>query len=182
MEKTAAKLWKRLDREDRLAAASHFWRDPRGELLGPALSAIVKARHLRPQVARSMPPDEQARALASLLEPGETVAAGLLVALHLGDRRALLKTFLDAVGLAHEDGVLKEEADEKTLDQAALRSGVQALLAQHPRAHVEVYLNTLWLQDPERWEGLPEALQAAPSADPTSLSTPSDSRGGSSSQ
>jgi hypothetical protein len=116
------------------------------------------------------------------MEPGEAVAAGLLVALHLGDRRALLKTFLDAVGLAHEDGVLKEEADEKTLDEAALRSGVRALLAQHPRAQVEVYLNTLWLQDPERWEGLPEALQAAPSEDRTSLSTPSDSRGGSSSQ
>jgi hypothetical protein len=182
LEKTASRLWKRLDREDRLVAASHFWRDPHGELLGPALSAIVKARHLRPQVARSMPPEEQARALASLMEPGETVAAGLLVALHLGDRRALLKTFLDALALPHEDGVLKEEGEGKVLDAAALATGVSALLAQHPRAHVEVYLNTLWLQDPDRWDGLPAALQAASSEVRTSLSTPSDSRGGSSSQ
>jgi hypothetical protein len=182
LENTAARLWKRLDREDRLVAASHFWRDPHGELLGPALSAIVKARHLRPQVARSMPPEEQARALASLMEPGETVAAGLLVALHLGDRRALLKTFLDALGLPHEDGVLKEEGEGQALAEGALRSAVQALLANHPRSHVEVYLNTLWLQDPERWQGLPDALQAASSEDRSSRSTPSESRGGSSSQ
>ena len=182
MERTAAKLWKKLDREERLAAATHFWGQPHAELMGPALGAIVKARHLRPQVARSMPPEEQARALASLLDPGETVAAGLLVALHLGERRQLLRDFLDALALPHEDGVLKDEAEGASLDSSALDKAVQALLAAHPRAQVEVYLNTLWLQDPERWEGLPAAVQAASSDDRTSRSTPSDSRGGSKSQ
>lgn len=182
MEKTASKLWKRLDRDERLAAANHFWRQPHAELMAPALGAIVKARHLRPQVARSMPPEEQARALAALLEPGETVAAGLLVALHLGERRDLLKTFLDALALPHEDGVLKDEAEGVSLGTGALRKAVDALVASHPRGQVEVYLNTLWLQDPERWEALPDALQAASSEGRTSLSTPSDSRGGSKSQ
>jgi hypothetical protein len=182
VENTASRLWKKLDREERLAAATHFWRQPHAELMAPALAAIVKARHLRPQVARSMPPEEQARALASLLDPGETVAAGLLVALHLGDRRALLTTFLDALALPHEDGVLKDEAGGGAVEPEAARAAVQALLAAHPRSHVEVYLNTLWLQDPERWEALPAALQAASSEDRPSLSTPSDSRGGSSSQ
>jgi hypothetical protein len=182
LEKTASKLWKRLDRDERLAAANHFWRQPHAELMAPALGAIVKARHLRPQVARSMPPEEQARALAALLEPGETVAAGLLVALHLGERRDLLKTFLDALALPHEDGVLKDEAEAASIGADGLRKAVDALLAAHPRGQVEVYLNTLWLQDPERWEGLPDALQAASSEVRTSLSTPSDSRGGSKSQ
>jgi hypothetical protein len=182
LENSAAKLWKRLDREERLAAATHFWKQPHAELMAPALGAIIKARHLRPQVARSMPPEEQARALASLLEPGETVAAGLLVALHLGERRALLNTFLDALALPHEDGVLKDEAEGRSIEAGAVGSAVQALLAAHPRGQVEVYLNTLWLQDPERWEALPAALEAASSEDRTSRSTPSDSRGGSSSQ
>ena len=102
LERTAVRLWKRLTREERLAAARGFFREPPPELMGSALAAIIKARHLRPQVARSMPPEEQARALASLLEPGETVAAGLLVALHLGERRALLATFLDALRPALE--------------------------------------------------------------------------------
>jgi hypothetical protein len=78
--------------------------------------------------------------------------------------------------------VLKDEAETASIGADALRKAVDALLAAHPRGQVEVYLNTLWLQDPERWEGLPDALQAASSEGRTSLSTPSDSRGGSKSQ
>ena len=74
-----------------------------------ALAAVVKARHMRPQVARALPPEEQARALASVLDVGEPVASSLLVALHLGERRPMLATFLDAAGLPHENGLLKDE-------------------------------------------------------------------------
>ena len=95
-EPTAARLWKRLGREERNAAASSFWKETPPEVTGMALAALVKARHMRPQVARSLPPEEQARALASVLDVGEPVASSLLVALHLGERRAMLATFLDA--------------------------------------------------------------------------------------
>ena len=156
MDPTATRLWKRLGREERLAAATLFWREPSEEVVGAALSAVIKARRLRPQVARSLPAEERARALASVLDPGESVAAALLVALHLGERRALLATFLDAAGLAHEDGVLRDEegASPPPLDEAAAREGVRALAAAYPREQVETYLNTLWLQDPERWRTL----------------------------
>jgi len=152
-EKTATRLWKRLIREERLTAASAFWHEPPQEVAGSALAAIVKARHLRPQVARALDEEEKARSLASVLDPGETVASALLVALHLGERRPILAAFLDAAGLPHENGVLKEE-DSTPLSEDAARAGVRALLASYPRAHVETYLNTLWLQDPERWEPL----------------------------
>jgi hypothetical protein len=155
LEKTASRLWKRLGREERLAAAAAFFADPPPEGLGAALGAIVKARRLRPQVARSLPVEEQARALASILDPGETVCASLLVALHLGERREMLGRFLDALGLPHEDGVLKEEAAEPApIPPDAVRGAVAALDAAYPRHQVETYLNTLWLQDPERWEAL----------------------------
>jgi len=152
-EKTATRLWKRLTREERLTAAAAFWHEPPQEVAGSALAAIVKARHLRPQVARALDEEEKARSLASVLDPGETVASALLVALHLGERRPILAAFLDAAGLPHENGVLKEE-DSTPLSEDAARAGVRALLASYPRAHVETYLNTLWLQDPERWEPL----------------------------
>ena len=153
-EHTAARLWKRLSKEERLAAATRFFEQPSQEVLGNALSAIIKARHLRPQVARSMPPEEQARALGSVLDPGEPVAASLLVALHLGERREMLTSFLDALGLPHEDGILKEEADAITLDDARLRAGLAALAARFGPHEVRTYLNTLWLQDPDRWNAL----------------------------
>ena len=127
---------------------------PPQEALGSALAVLIKARHLRPQVARSMPAEEQARALASVLDVGETLAASLLVALHLGDRRPLLTAFLDATGLPHEDGLLKEEADAVAFTEDNARAGVRALAAAFPRDQVEAYLNTLWLQDPDRWASL----------------------------
>ena len=160
-EPTASRLWKRLGREERQAAATAFWRETPPEAAGIALAAVVKARHLRPQVARAMPPEEQARALASVLDVGEPVASSLLVALHLGDRRAMLATFLDAAGLPHENGLLKDDGADAPVDEDAARRGVAALTAAgHPAGHVRTYLNTLWLQDPDRWkalEALPEA-------------------------
>jgi hypothetical protein len=157
LEKTATRLWKRLTREERLAAASAFWKETPAESGGAALAAIVRARHVRPQVARSFDTDEKASSLASVLDPGESVASALLVALHLGPRRPMLATFLDAAGLPHENGILKEEG-VAPLSEDAARAGVRALAASFPRGDIETYLNTLWLQDPERWE----ALSASP--------------------
>ncbi len=156
-ERSAGKLWKRLTREERLAAARQFFSQPPQEVYGTALGAIVRARKLRPQVARSMAPEEQAKALASVLDPGEPLAGSLLVALHMGDRRPLLGAFLDAVGLPHEDGLLKEEADGIPFTAESARKGVAALRAAYPREQVDVYLNTLWLQDPEHWAPLEDA-------------------------
>lgn len=152
-ETTATRLWKRLTREERMAAADAFWKDTPAEVEGSALGAIIKARKLRPQVARALPPEARAQALAAVLEPGETVAASLLVALHLASRRPMLGAFLDALGLPHEDGVLKEEAETATTD-AALRAAADTLLASFAAHEVATYFNTLWLQDRERWAGL----------------------------
>ena len=153
-EETAVRVWKRLSREEKVAAARHFFAEPPEELYGTALGAVVKARHLRPQVARSMPVDGLSRALAGVLDPGEPLASALVIALHLGERREVLKAFLDAAGLPHEDGILKEEGEPPPPGRPALEKGVAALLARFPAAEVHTYLNALWLQDPQRWSGL----------------------------
>ena len=153
---TATRLWKSLPPADRLLAASAFFRDPSPELVGSALSAVVKARRLRPQAARTLPPDAQARILATVLDPGESLAQGLLVDLHLAERRPLLGAFLDALALSHEDGILTEEEESaEPLSTEAAREAVSAL-GSFPRDQVETYLNTLWLQDEERWGALSE--------------------------
>ena len=155
LESTSVRVWKRLSPADRLAAATALWAQPPHEVQGAALGAIVQARHLRPQAARALKPEEQARILASVLDPGETVSSALLVALHLAARRPLLVAFLDAVGLPHDEGVLKEEADAlPPLGEAKAREGVVALKAAFPPDQVATYLNVLWLQDPERWQAL----------------------------
>ena len=161
-EPTAVRLWKRLSREERNAAAASFWKETPAEVTGMALAAVVKARRMRPQVARSLPPEEQARALASVLDVGEPVASSLLVALHLGDRRSMLGTFLDAAGLPHENGLLKDDADEAAVGADAARKGVDALRkAGHTPEQVRTYLNTLWLQDSDRWKALEDLPEPA---------------------
>ena len=121
-ETRSARLWKRLSREERLAAATHFFEKPSAELLGSAEAAIIKARRLRPQVARG-----------------------------------LLKTFLDSLGLAHEDGVLTDEDEAPPIAEDPARRAVTALAAAFPREEVLTYLNALWLQDPDRWQVLEHA-------------------------
>jgi hypothetical protein len=150
---TATRLWKHLPQEERRAAATAFFAEPPPELAGTAIGALVKARHLRPQAARALAPDAQARILATVLDPGEPLAQGLLVSLHLGERRPILSTFLDALSLPHEDGVLKEEGEAPPVSPEQARAGVAAL-ASFPAGQVRTYLNTLWLQDPDRWAAL----------------------------
>jgi hypothetical protein len=156
-ETTSTRLWKKLTKEERLEAATHFWKEPPQAFYASALAALVNARRLRPQAARALPADQQARILASILDPGEPLSAYLLVALHLGSRRALLRTFLDAAGLPHDDGVLKAEADDVAVADTTVESAVKTLAAAHPKDQVGVYLNTLWLQDPDRWAALSRA-------------------------
>jgi hypothetical protein len=126
-----------------------------------ALGAIVRARRMRPQAARTLAPEAQARILATVLDPGETLAASLLVALHLAERRPLLAAFLDALGVPHEDGIVKDEAEGPAVEASRVREGVHALSA-FPAPQVETYLNTLWLQDRERWAAIPEVLEPTP--------------------
>jgi hypothetical protein len=151
---TATRLWKSLASDERQRAAAAFFAEPPHELLGTAIGALVKARHLRPQAARALAPDAQARILATVLDPGEPLSQGLLVGLHLADRRALLRAFLDALKLPHEDGILKEEADSlPPVGEEGTRAAL-AELRSFPADQVRTYLNTLWLQDPERWHAL----------------------------
>ncbi len=159
---TATRLWKHLPHDERLAAASAFFAETPPELAGVALGALANARHMRPQAARRLPPEAQARILASVLDPGEPLAQGLLVALHLAGRRPLLAAFLDALGLPHEGGLLKEEADSAPPVSEAAARGAVASLSSFPSGHVRTYLNTLWLQDPERWAALEHAGEWLP--------------------
>ncbi len=160
---TATRLWKSLGPDERQLAAAAFFAEPPPELLGAAIGALVRARHLRPQAARALAPDAQARILATVLDPGEPLSQGLLVGLHLADRRALLRAFLDGLQLPHEDGILKEEADSLPPVAAESARGALAELRAFPADQVRTYLNTLWLQDPERWRAL-EGLYSADGA------------------
>lgn len=162
LETSATRVWKRLGREDRLAAARHFWASPPQDSLGAALNTVARTLHMRPQSARTLDDERKAAAIASVADPGEPLASSLLVSLHLGDRRPLLAAFLDAAGLVHDNGLLADEP-AAPIEEGAARRGYEALSRSFPPEQVRTYLNTLWLQDPERWGVLERVLADAPS-------------------
>jgi hypothetical protein len=159
-ERTCTRLWKRLGPESRLSAAQALLTEATPENLGLAVSTIARHRKMRPQAARSLPIPDQTKALATILDPGEALASSLLVALHLGQRRDMLTTFLDAASIRHEGGVIAEDDDGQPLTSAAAESAAAALAARFPAPDVRLYLNTLWLQDPDRWASL-ESIEAS---------------------
>lgn len=146
---TSNRLWKTLSPEEKNLAAAEMVKDPTPLIRASVIAVVADARKMRPIAARKLPPEVQAKIVATVRDPGEVLASSLLVALHLGPRKPMLVAFLDALGLPHEDGVLKDESTTP-IGLEDLKKACAALQNEPPSA-VRIYLNTLWLQDPDRW-------------------------------
>ena len=70
----------------------------------------------------------------------------------------MLGAFLDALGIAHDNGVLNAE-EVKPPASEKLQEAAAALQAQFPKDDVELYFLTLLVQDPETWGGLADILE-----------------------
>jgi hypothetical protein len=60
--------------------------------------------------------------------------------------------FLDALGIAHEEGVI--QAEDVKPDADKLAPSVEQIARVYPQTDVALYLNTLLCQDPDTWDGL----------------------------
>lgn len=154
-----AMLWKRLSEERRTAAASAFWADPQaGSEQAEVLGIIARQINFRPRSVVTLPLERKVRLLARNTTVSEQVAARLLVAYHLAHQRPMMKAFLDAVGLQHEDGLLED--DTKAPDKDVLLKAGRLMFETYPDEDVRLYFTTLVLQDPTVWGGLEELLVA----------------------
>jgi hypothetical protein len=61
----------------------------------------------------------------------------------------MMGAFLDAVGIAHENGLIQEDA--VTPDPAKTTAAAAAIAREYPADDVSLYLNTLLWQDPASW-------------------------------
>jgi hypothetical protein len=96
--------------------------------------------------------DRKAKHLATLGAMPEQIAARALIVYHLAEQRPMMGAFLDALGIAHENGLIQEDAVKPEADKIGPAA---ALLAQQfPPDDVRIYLSTLLSQDPETWSGL----------------------------
>ena len=118
---------------------------------------IAQQKKFRPKSVIALDLDRKARHLASIVNLPETLAARVLILYHLTAQRPMMGTFLDALGIAHEDGVIKE--DDVTPDAGKLALAAATLAREYPTEAVSLYLRTLLCQDPETWGGLGDLVK-----------------------
>ena len=151
-----SRIWRRLPLERRMDAARAFWQSDDEASATEQMEAIVAlARHMkfRPQSMQAMALDKRAKYLAQLPAVTDSIAARALVAYHLAHQRPMMGAFLDALGIAHEEGLITAENVEPPA-RTALAKAAADLTRAFPAPDVSLYLSTLHAQDPGTWEGL----------------------------
>ena len=157
-----SRLWRRLPLDKRLDAASLFWEDEHSdEQQMEAVGAIATQMKFRPRSVIGLPPERRAKYLAQLPTVSDAIAARALVSYHLERQRPMMAAFLDSLGIAHENGLITEDAVAKP-DAEKLKTAAEDLATKFDPSDVSVYLSTLVSQDPETWGALADLPQVAP--------------------
>jgi hypothetical protein len=158
---TAGQVWKRMPEDKRRLAAEAFWREKDGvEQQFEAMALLARQHKFRPIFVQRMPIDKRTRYLANYKAMPDALAARLLVSYHLAHQRPMLRALLDALGIAHEEGLITTDP-EGPLDADRLRAAVESLGTSFPQEDVTLYLLTLLSQDAETWKGLASLPQVA---------------------
>lgn len=122
------------------------------------MGAVAEARKLRPVFLERQPkPQRHAAMLATLARPAlETVTGNLIRTWLLKKYKEMLCDFLDALGIAHNDGVVEDLP--ATVEDPKLASAVDKLLGKFPREVVAVYLNAFQEMNEVQWPNLKHLL------------------------
>ena len=144
--------------EQRLQASLAFWLDDQvANDHVQAVLLIAQQKKFRAKTIIGFDDERKAKHLASLATVPDAIVGRALIAYHLMEARPMMGAFLDALGIAHEEGLIQEE--NVTPDPAKLAPAAKVIASQYPADQVSLYLNTLLCQDPDTWkglEGLPE--------------------------
>jgi hypothetical protein len=154
---TPSKLWKRMTADQRLKAARAFWLDEQAtDDQIQAVLVIAQQKKFRAKFVLSLDTDRKAKHLSGLRTLPDPLAARALVIYHLAEHRDMMGAFLDALGIAHENGLIQDDGVKPDPDK--LPPAVAALNERFPAEDVSLYLQTLVCQDPDTWGALRESV------------------------
>jgi len=124
------------------------------------LGAVAEARKLRPIFLERQPrADRHASMIQTLARPSlDAVTGNLLRAWLLKKYKSMLCDFLDALGVAHKDGVVDDLP--ASMEDEKLRAAVETLLTKYPPEVVAVYLNAFNDMNEVNWPNLKTTLEA----------------------
>jgi hypothetical protein len=132
------------------------------ELYRAVLAAVAAANRVRPVFLERKPRVQRhADMLNALTRPRmEEAAANLLRGWLLKAEAPLIASFLDALAIKHDQGVVQEFP--AAVDDAKLDAAVSALLANHDREKAIIYLNILKATNGVNWPKLDAMLDSDP--------------------
>ena len=140
--------------EKRQAAAAAFWEDEHGlDQQVEIIVTLARKLNFRPKSIQQLPAERRIKLLAGLPDVSEAVATRALIGYHLTSERTMMAAFLDAVGIAHDNGLITaEEVEAPPADKLA--AGVAAIKTAFPADAVRLYLHTLLILDGDTWGAL----------------------------
>jgi hypothetical protein len=160
-----SRIWKELPVEKRVAAADAFWRDEEAEDIHvqhiEAIVAIAKRLNFRPKSVQSLPIDRRAKQLAQLPDVSDALATRALISYHFAAQRPLMGAFLDALGIAHENGLITAEEGVTPPDREALAKAAEKVREDFPADDVVLYMRTLLALDGDTWVNLEPLVPAS---------------------
>jgi hypothetical protein len=124
------------------------------------LAAVAENRRLRPVFLERQPrPQRNATIVATLAKPSlEIVTANLIRTWLLKKYTSLLGDFLDALGIAHKEGVVEDLP--ATMEDIKLAAAVDKVLEKYPPEIVAVYLNAFSEMNEVQWPNLKTMLES----------------------
>jgi hypothetical protein len=157
---TIRRLWRALTPDERsLGITAALADDENGWVKTTTRTAVASALKFRPQTVSTWPRAKLVSEAARLPLDDVQLLSAYLVDLHLGHRREMMGTFLDALGIANENGRIDSDTTEVPPQETAkLRTAADVTAAKYPADDVVTYFLTLLLQDGATWRGLEEWL------------------------
>lgn len=108
---------------------------------GPLDGEVAKSLHFRPMAIKKLPMPQRARRARLLLETGRNaeLAYELVGTYLMKTRKEMVTGFLDAVGVAHEDGMI-EDVNASTPAEEKIGPALADLDKRFPPEDVTLYL------------------------------------------
>jgi hypothetical protein len=129
------------------------------EVYDATLAGVAKLRRMRPQFLMRQPmPARHKLVIESLKRPAfEETATQLLSGWLIKHQTDMLKQFLDALKIVHQDGVVEDLPTEMSDD--ALNAAIEVLLSSHDRETVILYLHAFHSMNNAGWSNLEAILE-----------------------
>lgn len=153
--------YRMLSTEKRIELVTHDVRANSGSRASYILRMVQKGGGFRQATLKKWPVEQLAREVVRRGMETLQDEIGYLQLLYVELEPGFQVEFLEAAGVAHENGVIGEEAEPPLADAATVARAAATLAERHgePGMH---YLHTIATYNPEAWPGLGEWLAARP--------------------